>query len=90
MNDRTLPADECLCDNKTQLACPIHGVDRRPKAVHDEQRCRLIWIIAKSGECVVGFAGGSFMAFTDAAGAAWTLRQWADGIERDGQTEKTP
>jgi hypothetical protein len=62
--------------------------EKRPKAVHDETRCRLTWIIAKSGECVVGFAGGSYMAFTSAAGAAWTLRQWADGIERDGENEK--
>lgn len=61
--------------------------EKRPKAVHDETRCRLTWIIAKSGECVVGFAGGSYMAFTNAAGAAWTLRQWADGIERDGEVK---
>lgn len=64
--------------------------DERPKAVQDETRCRLTWIIAESGECVVGFAGGSFMAFTNAAGAAWTLRKWADGIERDGEKKVTP
>jgi len=64
------------------------SLDERPKAIQDDKIARLTWIIAESGECVVGFAGGSFMAFRDAAGAAWTLRRWADGIERDGEDKK--
>jgi len=62
--------------------------DKRPKAVEGDTRCKLTWVIAASGECIIGFSGESFMAFRDAAGAAWTLRQWADGIERDGEDRK--
>lgn len=61
--------------------------DRRPKSVDDAMRFRLSYVILKSGECVLGVTGQSFGAFTSAAGAAWWLRQFADGIERDGEAQ---
>lgn len=44
---------------------------------------RISWIIAKSGECFLIAAGAG--GFVDAGGAAWTLRQFADAIEKDGK-----
>lgn len=60
---------------------------KKPTKKAERDGIRISWIIAKSGECflIAGGAGG----FVDAAGAAWTLRQFAEAIERDamGKTE---
>lgn len=59
--------------------------DTRPKSIVDKNQFRLTYLILKSGECVIGTQGVSFGAFTSPGGAAWFLRQFADGIERDGE-----
>lgn len=56
---------------------------KKPKKA-ERDGVRISWVIAKSGECFLIAAGAG--GFTSAKGAAWTLRQFADAIEKDAET----
>jgi hypothetical protein len=58
-------------------------MDKKAANKAERDGVRISWIIAKSGECFLIAAGAG--GFTDAAGAAWTLRQFADAIEHDAE-----
>lgn len=51
-----------------------------------KNKMRLTYFIARSGECVLSVTGSMSQAFVDKHGAAWWLRQFADGIEKAGPT----